>query len=126
MPDDTRQTSLLSPHTTQRLAHVINQLLHGSITPGEVTSVLRRACEESRDRPPEQLLLRIKELWFRFAEGSRVPFAERDRRYFAVVGECLVLYHGLVPTQPARHRASREPWPSSDVSGSGGPEMPLQ
>ena len=44
------------------LARVIHRVVDGVAEPAEITAVLRRVCQECRHRPPELLLLRIKEL----------------------------------------------------------------
>ena len=53
----------LAPSTDGMLATIIQRVVDGRAEPTEVTAVLRRVCEESRERPPELLLLRVKELW---------------------------------------------------------------
>ena len=121
MTDDVRQRHALSQQTSELLTHTIYQILNGVATAGEVSAVLRRACLESRDHPPELLVLRIKELWAKVAEGSRVTFQERDRRYFAVIGECLVLYFSLRDATP-RHLPSHHMLRMRDRGGCGEPE----
>ena len=123
MTDTVRQRAALSQQTSELLAHTILQILNGVAVPGEVTAVLRRACLEGRDRPPELLVIRIKELWAKIAEGSRVTFQERDRRYFAVIGECLVLYFGLHDAPPpVRHLSSPNVLRLRDRGSCGEPE----
>jgi hypothetical protein len=84
----------LSPGTDGMLAIVIQRVVDGRAEPIEVTGVLRRVCEEGRHRPPEVLVLRIKELWTKIAGAPRLARDEKDRRYFAFIGEALVLYFG--------------------------------
>lgn len=84
----------LSPSTDGMLATIIQRVVDGRAEPAEVTAVLRRVCEESRHRPPEVLLLRVKELWTKIAGTPRVTRDEKDRRYFGFIGEALVLYFG--------------------------------
>ena len=62
----------LSPDMDGMLARVIVRVVDGLAEPVEVTSVLRRVCEESRGRPPEVLLLRIKGLWTKIAGAPRL------------------------------------------------------
>ena len=50
---------LLSPGTDGMLATIIQRVVDGRAEPMEVTAVLQRVCDESRDRPPELLLRRI-------------------------------------------------------------------
>jgi hypothetical protein len=76
------------------LATIIQRVVDGRAEPMEVTAVLQRVCDESRDRPPELLLRRIKELWTKIAGAPRVTRDEKDRRYFGFIGEALVLYFG--------------------------------
>jgi hypothetical protein len=88
------ETPPLSSSTSGMLAYVIRRVVEGTAEPREVTTVLRRVCEESRQRPPEVLLLRIKELWTKAAGARRPTRDDRDRRYFALIGEALLLYFG--------------------------------
>jgi hypothetical protein len=88
----------LSPSTDGMLATIIQRVVDGRAEPMEVTAVLQRVCDESRDRPPELLLRRIKELWTKIAGAPRVTRDEKDRRYFGFVGEALVLYFGSAPS----------------------------
>ena len=74
------------------LAYVVRRVVDGAAEPREVTTVLRRVCDESRRHPPELLLLRIKELWIKAAGKPRATRDDRDRRYFALIGEALLLY----------------------------------
>ncbi|MBW8770628.1 MAG: hypothetical protein JF589_12780 [Gemmatimonadetes bacterium] len=92
------ETPLLSPSTSGMLAYVIRRVAEGTADPREVTTVLRRVCDESRLRPPEVLLLRIKELWTKAAGMPRPARDDRDRRYFALIGEALLLYFGSSST----------------------------
>jgi hypothetical protein len=89
----------LSPGTDGMLATVIHRVVDGRAEPAEVTAVLRRVCEESRHRPPELLVLRVKELWTKIAGAPRLTHDEKDRRYFGFVGEALVLYFGASPSE---------------------------
>ncbi|MFL5608092.1 MAG: hypothetical protein ACJ8AD_16690 [Gemmatimonadaceae bacterium] len=89
----------LSPTTSGMLAYVIRRVVDGTAEPREVTTVLRRACDESRQQPPEMLLLRIKELWTKAAGRPRATRDDRDRRYFALIGEALLLYYGSSSTE---------------------------
>jgi hypothetical protein len=83
-------------------------------------------CEESRNQPPELLLRRIRELWEKLANSSRMHFDERDPRYFALVGECIVIYFAL-PSVPVRHPPLRDVVRPRDTSGCGEPEgIPLR
>jgi len=91
------ETPLLSSSTSGMLAYVIRRVVEGSAEPREVTTVLRRVCDEGRQRPPEVLLLRIKELWAKAAGSPRPTRDDRDRRYFALIGEALLLYFGSSP-----------------------------
>jgi hypothetical protein len=92
------ETPLLSSSTSGMLAYVIRRVVEGSAEPREVTTVLRRVCDESRHRPPEVLLLRIKELWTKAAGSPRPTRDDRDRRYLALIGEALLLYFGSSST----------------------------
>jgi len=76
------------------LAYVIRRAVDGTADQREVTTVLRRVCDESRGHPPELLVLRIKELWTKAAGNPRPARDDRDRRYFAIIGEALLLYFG--------------------------------
>jgi hypothetical protein len=89
----------LSPGSDGMLARIIHRVVEGRAEPMEVTSVLRRVCAESRERPPELLLIRIKELWTKIAGAPRLARDEKDRRYYAFIGEALVLYFGCAPTE---------------------------
>jgi hypothetical protein len=88
----------LSSSTSGMLAYVIRRVVEGTAEPREVTTVLRRVCDESRQRPPEVLLLRIKGLWTKAAGARRGTRDDRDRRYFALIGEALLLYFGSSST----------------------------
>jgi hypothetical protein len=88
----------LSPSTDGMLASLIQRVVDGRAEPIEVTSVLRRVCDESRHRPPELLVLRVKELWTKVAGAPWLGRDEKDRRYFGFVGEALVLYFGSAPS----------------------------
>jgi len=92
------ETALLSSSTSGMLAYVIRRVVDGTAESREVTTVLRRACDESRRHPPEALLLRIKELWTKAAGAPRPTRDDRDRRYFALIGEALLLYFGSSST----------------------------
>ena len=96
----------LSPSTDGMLATIIQRVVGGRAEPAEVTAVLQRVCAESRHRPPELLLLRIKELWTKIAGAPRVRRDEKDRRYFGFIGEALVLYFGNAPSEFVAHDAS--------------------
>ena len=89
----------LSPSTDGMLATIIQRVVDGRAEPMEVTAILRRVCEESRDRPPEMLLRRIKELWTKIAGAPCVTADEKDRRYFGFIGEALVLFFGCAPSE---------------------------
>jgi hypothetical protein len=89
----------LSSSTSGMLAYVIRRVVDGTAESREVTTVLRRVCAECRDRPPELLLLRIKDLWTKAAGKPRATRDERDRRYFALIGEALLLYFGSSSTE---------------------------
>lgn len=89
----------LSPQMDGMLAHVVRRVVNGVAEPAEVTTTLRRVCDASRHRPPEVLLLRIKELWTKVAGAPRLAWDEKDRRYLAFIGEALVLYFGAPPTE---------------------------
>jgi hypothetical protein len=84
----------LSPGTDGMLAFIVQRVVDGTAEPMEVTAILRRVCDESRHRPPELLLLRIKELWTKVAGAPRLARDDKDRRYFGFIGEALVLYFG--------------------------------
>jgi hypothetical protein len=92
--DAQREMPPLSSSTSGMLAYVIRRVVDGTAEPRQVTTVLRRVCDESRERPPELLLLRIKELWTKAAGMPRAARDDRDRRYFALIGEALLLYFG--------------------------------
>ena len=100
----------LSPSTDGMLASIIRRVVEGRAEPMEVTAVLRRVCEESRDRPPELLVLRVKELWTKIAGAPRLSHNEGDRRYFGFIGEALVLYFGPAPSD----FVARRPMPLHD------------
>ena len=89
----------LSHATDGMLARIVQRVVDGLAEPTEVTAVLRRVCDESRHRPPEFLLLRIKELWTKIAGAPRLARDEKDRRYLALIGEALVLYFGASPSE---------------------------
>ena len=90
MATSTEREIRLSPSTDGMLASVIQRVVDGRAEPVEVTAVLRRVCEECRDRPPEFLMLRVKELWTKVAGAPQLTHNEKDRRYFGFVGEALV------------------------------------
>jgi hypothetical protein len=96
----------LSPSTDGMLATIIQRVVDGRAEPMEVTAVLQRVCDESRHRPPELLLLRVKELWTKIAGAPRVTRDEKDRRYFGFIGEALVLYFGCAPSEFVAQEAS--------------------
>ena len=96
----------LSPGTDGMLATIIHRVVDGRAESTEVTAVLRRVCEESRHRPPELLVLRIKELWTKIAGAPRLSHNEKDRRYFGFIGEALVLYFGPSPSEFVARRPS--------------------
>ena len=96
----------LSPSTDGMLATIIQRVVDGRAEPMEVTAVLQRVCDESRDRPPELLLRRIKELWTKIAGAPRVTRDEKDRRYFGFIGEALVLYFGCASSEFVARDAS--------------------
>jgi hypothetical protein len=56
-------------------------------------------------RPPELLLLRIKELWTKVVGIPRAGRADRDRRYYTFIGEALVLYFEPSSSPVAAERA---------------------
>ena len=58
---------------------------------------LRRVCSESRTRPPELMLLRIKELWTKVTGTPRAGCDDSDRRYYTFIGEALALYFESSP-----------------------------
>jgi hypothetical protein len=93
------ETPPLSPSTSGMLAYVVRRVVDGAAEPREVTTVLRRVCDESRRHPPELLLLCIKELWIKAAGKPRATRDDRDRRYFALIGEALLLYYGSSSTE---------------------------
>jgi hypothetical protein len=95
----------LSPGSDGMLAHVIHRVVEGRAEPVEVTAVLRRICAECRHRPPELLLIRIKELWTQVAGAPKLARDEKDRRYYAFLGEALVLYFGCSPADFVARRA---------------------
>ena len=97
---------LLSSNTDGMLARLVHRVVEGRAEAMEVTTVLRRVCEESRHRPPELLLLRIKELWTRIAGAPRLDRDDKDRRYFAFIGETLVLYFECSPTEYVARRGA--------------------
>ena len=92
------ETPPLSSNTSGMLAYVVRRVAEGKADPREVTTILRRVCEKSRQRPPKVLLLRIKELWTKAAGTPRPTRDDRDRRYFALIGEALLLYFGSSST----------------------------
>lgn len=106
MTAQTEREIRLSPDMDGMLARVIHRVVDGSAEPAEVTAVLRHLCQEGRHRPPEQLLLRIKALWTRIAGAPRLARDERDRRYFGLIGEALVLYFNGKPTDFVARRPS--------------------
>lgn len=116
-PVHTEREIPLSPIADGMLARIVHRVVDGLADPLEVTSVLKRVCEESRHRPPELLLLRIKELWTKIAGVPRLARDEKDRRYFAFIGEALVLYFGCSPADFVSHRAA-----PLHQDGGGGPE----
>ena len=89
----------LSASTDGMLATIIQRVVDGRAEPIEVTAILQRVCDESRDRPPELLLRRIKDLWTKIAGAPRVTRDEKDRRYFGFIGEALVLYFGCASSE---------------------------
>ena len=52
-------------------------------------------------------MLRIKELWTKIAGAPRLARDEKDRRYFAFIGEALVLYFGSATSTFVARRPSR-------------------
>ena len=118
MVGDIRMQTPLSLHTSEMLAQAIVHVIDGSARPGETTATLRRVCEESRGQPPEQLLLRIKELWTKIAGSAGMTYEEGDRRYFAFIGQCLALYY-TPSVQSGRHAPVRD---LRRVGGCGEPE----
>jgi hypothetical protein len=129
--DDVRIHTPLSQQTMELLAQTIGYIVEGAASAGRVTAVLQRVCQESRGRPPELLLLRVKELWAKVASGSRLSFEERERRYYSFIGECLVLFFDLPPAPPVRHAPLRDGLRDglrvADASGCGEPEgIPLR
>ena len=106
MTAHTEREVQFSPSTDGMLATIIQRVVDGRAEPTEVTAVLRRVCEENRHRPPELLLLRVKELWTKIAGAPRVTRDEKDRRYFGFIGEALVLYFGCAPSEFVAHDAS--------------------
>ena len=99
--------AFLSSGTDGMLATIIQRVVEGRAEPTEVSAVLRRVCEESRHRPPELLVLRVKELWTKIAGSPRLTYNEKDRRYFGFIGELLVLYFGPAPSEFVARRPSR-------------------
>jgi len=100
------------------LAQVIYRVVHGEAAANEVTSVLRRVCDESRTRPAESMLLRIKELWTKVAGVPRAARDDCDRRYYTFIGEALELYFASSPPPIATRRATY-----ADRDGCGEPEV---
>lgn len=96
-----RDVPTMSHPVDSMLALVIHRLAHGEVTGSEVTTVLRRVCVESRTRPPEVLLLRIKDLWTKVAGVPRPGRDDRDRRYYTFIGEALTLYFESSPSPVA-------------------------
>jgi hypothetical protein len=114
-----RQQLDLSPQTTELLVLTIMQIAGGFAEPREVTAVLRRVCDESRDVLPEVLLLRLKELWGKATREVVGARSELDHRYASLIGECLALYHGRLHRDPVRQRN----WVKRDVGGCGEPDV---
>lgn len=99
MAASTEREVHLSPSTDGMLASVIQRVVDGRAEPVEVTAVLRRVCEECRNRPPELLVLRVKDLWTKVAGAPQLAHSEKDRRYYGFVGEALVHYFGAAPSE---------------------------
>jgi hypothetical protein len=108
MTSDARQQLHLSPQTTELLVFTIRQIVGGFSQPRDVTAVLRRVCAESGGALPEVILLRIKELWIKATQDAGGPSVELDQRYFALIGECLAVYHGREYRDAARRRGWRQ------------------
>ena len=119
MPTDARHPMHLSQQTTELLVFTIMQLAGGFAEPRDVTAVLRRVCDESRDVLPEVVLLRIKELWIKATQDAAGTRAELDHRYSSLIGECLALYHGRSYREPVRQRS----WGVRDATGCGEPDI---
>jgi hypothetical protein len=117
MVENQRDVPTLAHPADSMLALVIHRLAHGEASAIEVTSVLRRVCDESRSRPPEVLLLRIKELWTKVAGTPRAGRDDRDRRYYTLIGEALTLYF-----EPSPSRAATRARGYAIQSGCGEPE----
>ena len=108
----------LTRQTTELLVQTLSRVIDGSASQGEVTDVLRRVCDESRRRPPELIVVQLKELWSKIAGSSGLTGDARDRRYFAVLGEYLALYYEGSRAHPARSGSPR----FAAASGCGEPE----
>lgn len=98
MGTDIEREIPLSQEADGMLARLVRRVVDGVAEPTEVTSALQRVCDESRHRPPEILVIRIKELWTKIAGAPRHARDEKDRRYLALIGEALVLYFGPSPS----------------------------
>ena len=115
-----REVPTLSHAADSMLAMVIHRVVHGEATAIEVTSVLRRVCDESRARPAESMLLRIKDLWTKVAGVPRAGRDDRDRRYYTFIGEALELYFASSPSHVVARRATH-----ADRDGCGEPEATM-
>jgi hypothetical protein len=99
-----REVPTFSHAADDKLAFVIHRMVHGEATAVEVTAALRRLCGESRTRPPELMLLRIKELWTKVAGVPRAGRDDCDRRYYTFIGEALALYFESSPAPVTARR----------------------
>ena len=113
-----REVPTLSHAADSMLALVIHRVVRGEATANEVTSVLRRVCDESRTRTAESMLLRIKELWTKVAGAPHAARDDRDRRYFTFIGEALELYFASSPSHVVARRATY-----ADRDGCGEPDV---
>jgi len=104
MLDIQREVPTFSHAADGMLALVIHRVVRAEATPAEVTAVLRRVSNEGRSRPPELMLLRIKELWTKVAGVPHAGRDDCDRRYYTLIGEALTLYFESSPAPVTARR----------------------
>ena len=83
-----------SPETTRRLWIALTRVSLRTDSSVAVTAVLRAACDESRDVPPDRIVVALHAIWRRLRPvPGRCPEAVQNR-YRAVVAELLSLRFG--------------------------------
>ena len=83
-----------SPDTTRRLRAALTRVSLRTDSSVAVTAVLRAACDESRNVPPDRVVVGLHAIWRRVRPmPGRCPDAVQNR-YRAVVAELLSLRFG--------------------------------